>query len=316
MTQEMNDTLATVMAKLKEVRASVADLSDPAKVKDHKWTFGGGAQDKARAALQQVNQAILAVEEATGTVDVPRRGHTIKEDDASYKTGFKEGHESFGVIQITRPTGKMKLVGTTSDSLPSCVKLAVYRADRFVDTHTHTEHYFHHGGGRPLLEIEMSMYQWAEAICNMNGVMNPCTIRAVMGTSMENVPDRVTTPMEQIINDTHKEINPDKDVKKKFSEDVENVVAMIPDLKVSKKKAEALEKAIRRLLEDNVEAPERARKWATRMFSEATEKAVSTAKVEMESALAGLINRTGLSALKGELSGFENLQLVSKKEGE
>src|SRR5690606_23063929 len=117
----------------------------------------------------------------------------------------EETHESFGTLAVTNIVGRMRLVGTTTDSLPNSVRLTFHRSRRLIDGGTHSEYYM--SKGPPLLQVEMSRNQWAEAICGMNGVGVPVTVRTVMGTRMENVPKTVTSPFQQIIDDANKRLD-------------------------------------------------------------------------------------------------------------
>jgi hypothetical protein len=311
--QDMEALLETLLAKLKAAQQGLIDLADETKTKDHNWNYGGGARDSARRCLTTVDQAVLAFEEALGIVKVERQEHEIVElDRRSGHDAYREKHESFGVIQFTRPTGRFKLVGTTTDALPTCVSVAVYRADRLINAELHTEHYFHKG--LPIVEFQMSLYQWAEAICNMTGQQTPCTLTDVMGVPLERVPENITTPLEQILKDTKKAIRTDGG-KEAFKEDIDALVARIPDLKLSAKKAQELETIIRALYERHMNEPEQKAKWAARRFTEGTEAAIAHARVEMDAALAAIVNRIGNAALKGELKGFEGVSLTPLLDG-
>ena len=286
-----------ILEKLKKVKQGLSVLASN-KTSEYDWT-SGRATATAHRVLEGIQQSILSLEESLDTVEVPRQEHVIGKDARNI---IQESHESFGVVEITRPSGSMRLVGTTIDSLPTSVRLKIFRGVRLINPNTHTESYYHEEL-RPLVDLEMSTYQWAEAICGMTGMANPCTLRTVMGVRMEPVPDSVTTPMEQIINDTKEALSTEKSTEN-FKADIEALVAKLPELKLPSKKAAEMEKSIRDIYANHMEAPKRQAKWASQRFVEDTEAAVTQAKVEMDAAIGALVNRTGLSVLKGELKGF------------
>lgn len=308
--------LDTLLNKLRSIEQDIIKLASPDETNPSRAVRDTAAKEKAHQALNKVRQAILAIEEQQGAVPVDRQEHTITEDPYHHRPeGRRESHESFGILEFTRPTGRIRLVGSTMDALPSWIQIRVYRADRIIDPHLHTEHYFHTPNKPPLLELRMSTFQWAEAICNMNGVMNPCTLNSVMGVRMDEVPPHVTTPLEQILNDTKEAFKKGTDNgQEAFKADVDAVLAKIPALKLSGTKAADLEKSIRDLYERHMVAPVRQAKWATQRFTEDTEQAVAHARTEIEAAMGSLIQRTGLAALRGELKGLEGASLVPNLE--
>lgn len=289
-----NELLSVILKKLENAKAQLCDLTSE---KNSAWSYGGGARDKARSCHDAVEQAILAVQEATDSVPVERIPHTVASGGRSRE--LQESHESFGLVEISRVTGSCRLVGALSHNLPGFIQVRVYRANRLIDQDLHTEHYFYRG--LPIVEINLSAYQWAEAITNMNvagGV--PCTLDCVMGVSMETVPDEVTTPLEQIVADAKAEAAPDHGAG--FKADIDALIAKVRETKgLSNKAAEALAGDIRSLARKHVEAPVNAANWASRRVAETSEKIVSVAKVEMAAAMGSLIQRTGIAALKGEL---------------
>jgi hypothetical protein len=248
---------------------------------------------KSRSLVDYVNQIKLLLEEAEGVVEVPRQAYAEKD----YWQGKAEAHESFGTISITRPTGRVKLVGTTTDALPHFVQVRVHRAKRYIDESLHTENYFHEGP--PILEFSMSSYQWAEAITGMNGVEVPVTLNYILGTEMEGVPAHVETPFERALRGAKEKVGL-TDAEEKFKADVDSVIEQVKRLGLSKKKETEFVSALKQIFAEHVTVPRASKEWAIRRINEEAEQAVAHAKVEIDAALTGLIGRTGLAALQNE----------------
>lgn len=96
----------------------------------------------------------------------------------------RQTHLAYGQISFSRRTGsgggESTLYGSTIQHQHT-IAMQVTRSDKYVDEFS--ERYF--GGGRPLIEVEMSQSQFTEAITAMNmGSGVPVTIRSVMGKVM------------------------------------------------------------------------------------------------------------------------------------
>ena len=249
----------------------------------------------ARDGIDAVRQIELLLSEATNTVDVPRQEYEVVQGHRQDDT--VERHESFGLLQVSRVTGRVKLVGTTTDSLPHFVELRVRRAKRYTDKFLLTERY--HEEGIPLISIRMSSYQWAEAITNLNGTGVPVTVAHVLGTEMEDVPSEVRTPFEQAVEDAQGRVNPDVAIEN-FRKSLDDVLARVEKLGLTKKKETELRESLEKLYSKHFEGPQSASEWAIRRINEEAERAVSSAKVEIDAALTSLIARTGIQTLKEE----------------
>jgi hypothetical protein len=195
-----------------------------------------------------------------------------------------------------------------ADSLPTCVEIRVHHARRDIDTHLHTEHYYH-DGLKPIVVVRLSTYQWAELICNMMGTHIPCTIDCVQGVNMDPVPGDVKTPLEQIAHDTRAEVfKTQTEVEQRFTDEIDGLLARVADLGLSKKKETDLRAAVEQLRR-HITAPKATAAWAAQRLTEDTERTVSQARIEMAAALQSLVQRTGLTAIEGRLSEAIGLQL-------
>ena len=290
----MEDILKTALDKMKLATKALGDV--PEKGSKRSWeTDHSKVKNRAWLAAQAIRSATLALEEAYGVVEVPRQPLTLSDVDGPMADNVQR-HESFGRIEVTKPTGDKRLVGTATDSQPSWVSFSVYRAERQINKGTHSENYFH--TGRPIVEFDMSVYQFSEMITSMQGQGTCCTITDVMGVVMEPVPEEVSTPLEEIIKNSRNEAwnKKPEEAEAAFQKEVESIVEFVPELKLSQKKANDLAERLTRL-KDHSGAAASSASWAAQRFTEDTEKAISVAKVEIEAAVDNIAHRRGLTAL-------------------
>lgn len=298
----MTSSTSLLVEKLLAAEAAVLQLAQgfrpTALTSDQRERLSHDALNKVRGALQ------LAQADAP---DVSRQPHTVKPGKGlGGGHSVVEDHESFGVISLSKPQGRMRLVGAMMDSLPTCVELKVHRARRDIDTQLHTEHYYPQ---EQLIRVRMSSYQWAELITSMQGQLSPCTIDTVMGVHMDPVPEDVKTGLEQIVHDSRAEAQRKMtDGEGAFFAAIDKLVAELPNLKVSKKREDELRESLE-ALKNHVQAPKAAAEWAHQRMTEDTEKTLSQARVEMAAALQSLIQRAGLQAMEKSLSEAFHLQL-------
>lgn len=99
--------------------------------------------------------------------------------------GERKKHESFGMLSISRVHGAEKPLFGSSIKHGNTITLRVKRGE--VERHLNNDWYS--GRGLPLIEIEMSLTQFAEAITSMNyGDGIPVTIKTFNGEYMEECP--------------------------------------------------------------------------------------------------------------------------------
>ena len=158
---------------------------------------------KTGQAVRKARGVVFRAAESEGAVDVERQPE-LKREKTSWgpHNNIEESHESYGVVEISKPSGHRRLVGSMVDSLPQCVEIRVKRACRSIDPRLHTERW---EGKERLLTIRLSVYQWAEMMSNMQGQPVPCTIAQVFGVSMDEVPEEARTPLEEIGHQARKE---------------------------------------------------------------------------------------------------------------
>jgi hypothetical protein len=260
--------------------------------------------DKLRRAafdiLNEVKKAREAAHLAAGTTSVPKIPHEIKPNTRGLsRNETEETHESFGVVSVTRPSGgRTRLFGSMVDALPSFVELTIQRAQRTNDPDGHSE-FIRHDFKQPVVaRIRMSTYQWAELITNMNGTDTPCTLDVVNGVQMDPLPKEVTTPLEQIKQDTKKAFFKEKVADEvEFKAALEALKAQVAGLGLSQKKTVGIQNAIGELLQF-VTAPMAAATWASQRLAEDTEKLTSQARIEIAAAMESIVRKAGLQAMQ------------------
>jgi hypothetical protein len=268
--------------------------------KVHTSTVGGlNARERVYLGIQEVDRIALDFDEANGTFDVPRSNYEFKPASATSLDQTEETHESFGVIEVTRPSGHTRLVGTVVDSLPNFIRLSVYRSVRCVSESLHTEHYYHRG--LPIADVHLSTHQWAEMISSLNGVPVPCTLKTVHGVSMSPVPEEVKTIFERTIDDASKKMGSQtqeaKDAEASFEASVEGIIAAVESLGLSKTKAATVTSLLKGLVQQHIKTPKTTLAWAVTRLNEESEKMVSNARLEIAASIESLVRRSGIKAL-------------------
>jgi hypothetical protein len=218
----------------------------------------------------------------------------VEEEEQGHIQDFRQKHESFGNISVSRVTGSRRLVGAIADNLPQYIEIRINRADRLIDERLHTEYYFSHGA--PLVSVCLSTYQWAELISSLNTTGVPCTIGSVLGVGMEDLPLEAQTPMEQIAKNIKKESRTETQVEAEFNGKLEELRAFAEGLGLTKKKLEGISARIDSL-RAQVTAPKEAAAWATRRVTENCEKAISQARIEIAASVTSFIQQAGVKYL-------------------
>lgn len=201
-------------------------------------------------------------------------------DDFSVKT-----HPSYGMIQIARTQGRCDDLFGTSIEHNSAVRLSIHNAEHKRGLSNDC----YHPKSLPIIEIEMSAIQWAEAITNMNSVGTPVTLRYIKGEKIVG---------EKIDN---KRSIADKEFEKKLKEindKTTNLLTQAQELlnmkspKVSDKKEllDIIYKVKQELISN---LP-----FMKEQFTEQMDNTVAEAKCEVESFIAHKINSLGLESLE------------------
>lgn len=196
----------------------------------------------------------------------------------------KRSHPSFGLLQICRVSGNPGPLFGSSIDHQYTIRLRLHRA---VTQRSLNSTWYYDTGG-PLVEVEMSSTQWAEAISNMNTTGTPCTIRSVDGERMEDPP--VTNEREKVRDEFRNRMS---ELSKKFSEDIGAIGELLQKKSLGKADRESIMWLLGRIqteLGSNVP-------FVHKMFDEAVDKTVAEAKGEVEAWLMHTVVTAGRQAL-------------------
>jgi len=161
------------------------------------WHAQTKGKDYQKVSLRDFWPEIRRLEDAVKRVEAggPTPDRTPYSAESVERHGDKElteRHESFGLVGFSRVQGSTHLFGSHLERHHHFIVLRVHRAQV---VHSSLGYDRHRTDGRvPIVEVEMSAAQFAEAITTMNvGEGVPCTIRSVEGCPMEPVPEAVVT---------------------------------------------------------------------------------------------------------------------------
>lgn len=192
----------------------------------------------------------------------------------------EESHPAYAMINASRVTGRMVLAG--SDFVHrNYMTISIHRS-MLMRSLSH-DWWFPR---EEYIEVALSEAQWATFVSTPNaGSGIPCTLTRRSGELIPDLPDPV---------------QPTEKFKQEASEDAQealaelaNLRAAIGTMKVSDKAKKELTDRVdraRRKLEDSIP-------WVARSFSEHLETTKEQAKVEIEAYLQNAITRTGLQAI-------------------
>lgn len=194
-------------------------------------------------------------------------------------------HPSYGMLQIARTNGRCNDLFGTSIQHNSTIRLSIHNAQH--DRHLNNDWYY--SIPTPIIEIEMSAIQWAEAITNLNTSGTPCTLRYINGEKIES----------KKIDNKRKEIDEEFEYSiKKVNKNVTNLINKAEELlkiknpKVSEK--QELLSTLNKIKQDlNSNMP-----FIKEQFTEQMDKTVSEAKCEVETFIAQKIHSLGMESLE------------------
>lgn len=196
-------------------------------------------------------------------------------------------HESYGMILFSRTMNgrSCQLFGSSLASHHSTIRMTVQRGVHEHDLHADR---FYGKGGLPLIEVEMSAAQFAEAITSMNmGSGVPCTLRCVNQKDVEDPPDQLTEAQR---------------VKANFADDVRDMVAEMKKRRVeiecltdrlpakSKQQLKIALDVMVQQLASNVP-------FVVEQFNEATDRITTSAKHDIEAFAMHALHVAGHEAL-------------------
>lgn len=197
-------------------------------------------------------------------------------------------HESFGLVRLSRVSGKTILFGSSVDH-HSYYDLTVFRA-----AHCRSVlHYDRVSAEEEILRISMSAVQLSEMLFNMNvGDGTPCTLTRVPvgGKYVSMKPPPSTT----------KQAEYEEEFKKEIGDLCSDLRALVSEAKAVEAKATATKgdrKALVAKAEKALQDLECNLPFILKMFNEKVEKVVGEAKGEIEAYQSHLIQATGLKAL-------------------
>lgn len=201
---------------------------------------------------------------------------------------FRKEHESWGLVQASRVSGRADDLFATSIDHLHTIRLRIARAVEFRDPGMSHSHYM---DTSQLIEVELSPMQWAELLTSMNvGCGVPCTIRYIGGQKIHGVKHE----------NEHLKIQDELAAKaKKAASDIGDVVkdieAQLADSKLPKKtQQEIVQKLTRfqRVVGDAIP-------FIHKQFTESCERTVTEAKSAVDSFVMHAIVQTGIEHLAG-----------------
>jgi len=292
-----NEALESLQSKIE--KALAITLSIAATAKKHQYR-DSTYEDTAKVS-SALHGMLLTIQEELGNLDVGKQELERVEDPNSPRGNyFRERHESYGMVSVHRVQGRKRLVGSMIETLPNFISLNVQRSERLIDRSLHTEH-FYAGSSKDLVEIHLSTYQWAELLTSLNTTGVPCTLNRVMGVSMDDVPEDVKTPLEEMVdNAKERALEILSDHEGDFYKAINSMKEKVDSLKLSQKKAAEMKEALENF-KKFVSVPKNAAAWALERINEDTEKTVSQGKAEIAAALSGIVQNAGLKALTEKL---------------
>ena len=194
-------------------------------------------------------------------------------------------HPSYGMIKIGRTQGKCSDLFGSSIEHNSSVRLSIHNAEYI----RHLNHDWYHPQSLPLIEIEMSAIQWAEAITNMNSNGTPVTLRyynkeIIKGQEIDNKRVQIDNEFELKM--------------KKLNENTNSLLRQATSLLNNKNMKVADKKELLDVIGMLQQELDSNIPFMKRQFSEQMDKTVSEAKCEVESFVAHKIHRLGLESLE------------------
>lgn len=198
-----------------------------------------------------------------------------------------ETHESYGLVQINRVSGGMKLWGSSVHH-QHFFRLVVKRAKRTVDDYT--EHYWE-DGRVPVVEIAMSAAQFVDLMAGMNqGSGTPCTIVEVDGVAMDPVPEDAGTVISVIVDEFARKLDETTAKLRGLEGQLAELLNKKAPTKDDKAQIQSAVWSARRLIDDS--AP-----WLIKMIGEHSEHIVARGKQEIDSFIQLALRNAGIKSI-------------------
>ncbi len=197
-------------------------------------------------------------------------------------------HETYGMLQISRvQTSKEQNLFGSSISHSNFITLGIYEG--YVDRHLNKDWY--HSKSIPIIEVEMSYSQFAEAITSLNqGCGTPVTIRMVNGNYTEPCPH--TNKRKQFEAEFEKDMRRLERDLAKLTADAEKILndKKLPSKTERQQILDAIQ-SLRQQIRSNIP-------FVASSFNEQMDKTVLEAKGEIEGFKTHMIISAGIEAIK------------------
>lgn len=209
-------------------------------------------------------------------------------------------HPSFGVISISRVQGTRRALFGSSVEHQHFINLSIHRASFSRELNGD----WIHAESIPIVEVEMSTTQFADAITNLNhGTGTPVTLIRIEGKEIPEGPfeNKVATftkefesSMKKIVSD----LNPD----------FVGIEKLLQKPSIGKKDKEEILEFLRLIKQDlKSNMP-----YVKKQFDTQIEKTLSEAKGEFEAFVEAKVHQLGLEGFKAELKKVGNAEPVLK----
>lgn len=249
-----------------------------------------------KAPISDLTRELMALEAAADKAEGVEAGTQRKPYKATTKASAAGGermceeHESFGMLQFGRVSGRTHLYGSHLESHQHYIMMRVHRGR--VEHDLSRDWYY--ARGLPIVEVALSAAQFAEAITTMNmGSGVPCTIESVEGVMYEDVPDSVTAENVKVREGFKRDIARTVRGVRELYETIDKLVET--GSSVSKGRAREMRDAVRKYLN----RIDRDAGFVVDSFQESAENVVSQSKAEIESMLTLALHRAGMDHLRG-----------------
>lgn len=206
-----------------------------------------------------------------------------------------ERHESFGLISFSRlsHSGHNRMFGSHLDDHPTTYQLTVRRAQRVHSDLAYDRFRSDHDAERiELITLELTATQFVDLLTSLNmGEGIPCTLRQVMGTTMEDVPVEHQTERILIRNQFGKAMRDIVGSTRPFTDKIKSILGKATIGKGDRKEILTLLDRVLKIFGDS--AP-----FALSQFNESADRMEKAGKAEVEAYAHQVIVAAGLEHLR------------------
>lgn len=203
-------------------------------------------------------------------------------------------HESYGIINVSRISGGVKLFGTVQDTHTTFISLRIQRAraDKSEFDAALRVHEDYGNKDRDIVEVMLSAAQWAELLSSVSaGTGVPCTLRSVRGREMAKVPESYQDNPDRIVEEfKQKMLERPKTSDFTFA----TLATALRNSKLSKKDQDIAVALARTLGESGVRDAE----WVLEEFSSHAARLRAAHMVELDATITGVVQKLGLERLR------------------